>query len=159
MNQAILGIATAVREAAEGYNKSRAYTYAFNRRLQGACADCSYVLDRLLRQEKVDSCFVMGEYNGAGHCWVEVPVDQIIDITATQFNARYPKVYTPEPGVNEAYYEKHRGAKAIEVLDWYWGGPYRPAARAIEEMALKWLRENADSFRQNSLDPVSLEVF
>ena len=83
--------------------------------LCGACAIASYTLWKLLLQTGYKARFVCASHGGAGcHCWVELG-DNVIDVTATQFDLEHPSVYvftktdlfmyTTDPAHRSPWYE------------------------------------------------------
>lgn len=62
--------------------------------LQGACAIASYIMYRSLIKLGFKPQFVMADSGFGAHCWVTLD-DDVIDLTATQFNnlnRKHPKV-------------------------------------------------------------------
>lgn len=80
--------------------------------LNGACAIASYSLYEFLKNNNLNSKFVLGTYNDIKHCWVELD-KQIIDLTATQFGSIH-KVYTPLKDSN--YYPQFYNKFALNIV-------------------------------------------
>jgi hypothetical protein len=129
-------LAVAVRDFTEA--KREKYYWPAN--LEGACASASYLLARLLQRHKFRARFAVGVLKPKGrfeahvldathseHAWVELEGPAIIDVTATQFGRKYPRVLVTDP---EGVYWDHyitlaTGPQAVRtVLDeWGWSSP------------------------------------
>ena len=68
-------------------NISEVYDFVYNKTLRGACGVSSWHLMSLLQQHNINAkyCYCIGHY------WVEVD-DFVIDITAKQFDKKYPEI-------------------------------------------------------------------
>ncbi len=126
-------------------------------RLSCYCAIASAYLCSRLRRLGYRSCFfVLGEYNGHDHCWVELD-GRIIDITATQFKGITRVVYIPDTEISRRDYRKrYHGRAAIKQLKrwpreqvaflnikrkWYDGNYYR----YLDRMLRLYLQSEATS--------------
>lgn len=109
-----------------------------------ACAIASEALTRYLKLQEYHAKFVEGMYkldlmyndsefeleHDTNHCWVEVEDKYIVDITASQFNEKIPKVYVTSIG-NIDYHPIRRGRKALEYTKKYWPNEQKPLGRLI----------------------------
>jgi hypothetical protein len=77
------------------------------------CAIASAFLWYRLKKHGYDAHLVVGNYRKNDHCWVELN-DQIVDITATQFNPNNPKVYLPIS--RSGYFAQYRDRAALKAL-------------------------------------------
>jgi hypothetical protein len=98
----------------------------------GACAICSYVLVKVLNRCGYQAELVLGKYDIENHCWVELE-NSIIDITATQFGIKLPKVHIAKAR-NRMYRPEAYGRAAMLRLKKGWGegGPH-PWAKRLEK--------------------------
>jgi hypothetical protein len=95
----IVTVATVVREVLEEFYDAGRLFYTTNKNLEGACNIGSLVLSSLIGYPEG---FTVGEFSfkddtqsancSIGHCWVTLKDNLIIDITATQFHSKLPKV-------------------------------------------------------------------
>lgn len=89
-------IAELVRNQCENY-VSVSGSRTFGHDLSCMCAVASATLFLEYRKAGIQAKFVLGEFDGMDHCWVETD-DLIVDITATQFHIN-DKVYVIPVGV------------------------------------------------------------
>lgn len=83
----------AVRKATERFARQE-YPFTTKHNLAGYCGLASLVLVRLLKKAGVPATVEKGYYdNDYGHAWVRLPNGAVLDVTATQFHKRLPKVY------------------------------------------------------------------
>jgi hypothetical protein len=73
------------------------YTYGeYDNSLRGMCAIASCVLKKELIKKGFNAEVYLGEFDNnywqSNHCWVVVDNKWIVDVTATQFGRRMPKV-------------------------------------------------------------------
>lgn len=80
--------------------------------LAGACAISSWLLNKVLRKNKIHSELIMGYYQLTPHSWVKLIKDnKILDITATQFDFD-DKIYITNDNSNRNYIKTNEGKSA-----------------------------------------------
>lgn len=94
--------------------------------LAGACAMASWELVLRLRAAGIACQFVNGEYDGAGHCWVQIGDYDVVDITATQFGVK-DKVYVTTYADDTGYRAWAFDQDALELTQ-TWPIPQQPRA-------------------------------
>lgn len=106
----------------------RSVRWGWGSSLMGACGVSAYVSWKVLLKLGCPSSFVMGEELDVGsHCWAETTVGDVryvVDATATQFDARLPKVIVMPV-------RQYRGLSFCQRLP----------ERYVNEEALGYLRE------------------
>lgn len=102
-------------------------------RLGGACGDCSRAIIDMIRRHvgKDFAIWQSGTYDPRGnqyfHNWLKLKNGMILDVTATQFSTRLPKVYITKR--NDKYAVGYEGSSAE------WGGrsSWRNSLRKLAE--------------------------
>jgi len=133
-------LCTAVRKACERYYQQTQFEnhplkFAYDKYLCGLCAIASDTLKEVLLDIGVNAIVVTGEFNGFMHAWVQLD-DTIIDITASQFKSRYPKILITKPG--KRFYKFYKLNKDIPQTLHTWIEDQRPTAErkeVIKELA------------------------
>lgn len=119
MDPQILNIATLVRAEFERYQKSsRQAQLDWDKNLACACLCASRVLVSILNAQDIPATVVVGTYKNQWntHAWIQV-ADEFLDITATQFNPKLPKVYV---GTEDPSYHLEGPIMAEdELAHWY----------------------------------------
>lgn len=132
MNQIATELANKVRVFAE----LERHTYGWGEALANACACTSYLLMVLLRQKKIKSQMVVGilhppaptirklDVSDAEHAWVVLENKTILDVTATQYGANYPRVIVAPKGTTfwHKYTPLASGPRAVKeiISGWEW---------------------------------------
>ena len=122
MNKIILEKAIEVRAILEKEHKNNK---VWRENLCGACAVGSLLLKKELKEQGINSLFVLGEHPDClgSHCWIEV-ANSIVDITASQLNIPL-KIYIG-PKTKE-YKTKFWEDRAKEVVE-SWGEEQAPSS-------------------------------
>ncbi len=124
----ILQIANAVRLEIEKWTRQKHEDYLHfdisEVNLAGACGISSWILNKILKKNKIHSELTLGWYlsdsDPIGHCWVElVKESKIVDITATQFGIK-EKVFVSSPK-HHRYHLCKQGKSAEFYISEYWG--------------------------------------
>jgi len=123
----VLFIANEVRHEIENWvheKHNQISKFEINKQnLAGACGISSWLLNKLLKKNKIHSELVAGYYVHTvpvGHCWVElIQSAHIVDITATQFGIN-DKVYIKKVDGDKMYKVSRHGKAAEHVLK-SWG--------------------------------------
>lgn len=96
-------IAERVRRNAERY-RDKVPGVTFDKSLREMCAVCSWALCEAFRQNGYNAWVEYGHFDGHNHCWVRLKiagyyetVNELWDITLTQFSPTYPKVHLTTP--------------------------------------------------------------
>lgn len=120
LNQ-IIGVATRVRKQFEEIGKRECFLPELN----GLCARASLVLRDELLKVGTPARLIIGSFDDAQHCWVQVH-DLVIDVTATQFSRAIPPVYIVDYEADRRYQSWAEDDDAVEIIGESWPARQQP---------------------------------
>ena len=131
--------------------------------LNGACASSAWLLIRLLREQGHYPRLSVGVFDDykeeletcdCTHAWVTLHTETIVDVTATQFGKRYPRVVVAKRGskIWKKYTELASDDEAEQVILGTWGW----SPESLTRLSAQWTLEKKAFVKEP--EAVAIEV-